>query len=88
MSGFKWIIMETSTGARIAIVHTIEDGRGLGETHDIKYLVEYSKIKELVRVVSELREEHLAIHEVCGSGVIKRWIPILISKGLLVSPPT
>ena len=72
----------TIGGTGMAIVNTIEEGRGLtlefeDREIEVKYLILYTNIAKLGDEVKEFG----------GGRVSKKIIPILISKGLLLSPP-
>ena len=66
------VILETEGGKRIALVDTIDDGRG----EVVDYLILRSKAKELHNYVS-LR----------GGKVNRGMISELIANGILISPP-
>jgi hypothetical protein len=70
---YKYIIVETLVGNRLAIVNDIEDGRGL----DVSYLIEYDRIGELHNLV-----------ETEGGRVTNAVVAKLVVAGLLITPPT
>ena len=75
---WKHIVIETRKGNRIAIVNELEDGRGL----DVAYLLRYSDVGKLHRVVTRMREKDGV------NGMTSTMIGKLVGMKLLTPPDT
>lgn len=73
---WKYVVIETRKGNRIAIVNELEDGRDL----DVAYLLRYSDVEKLNRVVRRMRKKDGV------DGITKTMIGKLVGMKLLTPP--